>query len=324
MTLINGIEVDVLRQPRNACVDAVRNNEPLDEVLHVIVVNSNPCGYARRIKLAREFLLRMKEARNVMVYVVELAFAGQEYYITDAHNPRHLRLRAEVPLWHKENLINIGVRQLLPPHWKAMAWVDADIEFENSRWARDALRILNGCSDIVQLWSHAVDMDAAGQTMQTFESFSSHHVREALYDCKWHPGFAWAMTRRAYERTGGLYEVSILGSGDTNMATALRGQGVKSLNAGTTVGYQASLAQWEARAIGLRIGYVPGVIRHHFHGSKLNRQYNSRWTILVRHRFDPAAHLQTSAQGLLEPTPACPPELLQDIKTYFEQRKEDE
>lgn len=45
-------------------------------------------------------------------------------------------------------MINLGVRYLLPEKWKAFAWIDADIEFENSTWAVDTLKILNGSRDI--------------------------------------------------------------------------------------------------------------------------------------------------------------------------------
>lgn len=310
--------------PRNACVDALRN-DPLDCVLHVVVVNSNPCGFARRNELALQFLLSMKEAQNVEVYVVELAHEGQTYVLTEANNPRHLRLRGGAPLWHKENMINLGVRALLPPDWKAFAWVDADIEFENPRWALDALRVLNGSADIVQMWSHAVDMNAAGHTMKVFESFSLQHVRAAPFvSTQWHPGFAWAMTRKAFEQTNGLYEVSILGSGDMNMAMSLRGQALDTLNYEASDDYKASLASWQSKAQGLRLAYVPGVIRHHFHGNKRNRQYDTRWQILIRHGYQPSAHIRRGAQGVLEPTEQCPPSILSDIVDYFKARNEDE
>jgi len=50
-------------------------------------------------------------------------------------------------LWHKENMINLGVQKLLPPTWKAFAWIDADIEFDSPSWAIDTLKVLNGSCD---------------------------------------------------------------------------------------------------------------------------------------------------------------------------------
>ena len=63
----------------------------------------------------------------------EMAEAPQwllDYINTNANNKKHLQLNTNnIPLWHKENMINIGIRKLLPNNWKAVAWIDADIEF---------------------------------------------------------------------------------------------------------------------------------------------------------------------------------------------------
>ena len=326
MTVINGIEIDVADVPRNPAVDAIQNNERIEKKLHVIVVLSNPCQFARRFRLAREFLLRMARERDIIVYVVELAYGDQKFYVTSTTNPKHLQLRTTTPLWHKENMINIGIRKLLPTNWKACAWIDADIEFDNHTWATDTLRILNGSSDIVQLWSHACDMDHNGSSMRVFESVGYLHSRNEHHnpDKVWHPGFAWAMTRRAYEKCGGLYDVSILGSGDHNMSMAIRGYGRDSLNVDMTEAYKHSIEEWQSKIAGVRLGYVPGVIRHHFHGSKFNRHYHDRWEMLRNHHFDPYTHLSRNKDGLLVPTESCPPELLNDIMRYFAQRNEDE
>jgi hypothetical protein len=149
MTIINGIEIDTLQVSFDEIRNAILNNEPLDTTLHVIAVISNPCQFARRYILAREFVKRMENEQNIRLYFVELAYGDQQFYLTEKHNPRHLQLRATTPLWHKENMINLGVKKLLPVGWKAFAWIDADIEFESITWASDTLKVLNGCRDVV-------------------------------------------------------------------------------------------------------------------------------------------------------------------------------
>ena len=74
----------------------------------------------------------------------------------------------------------------------------------------------------------------------------------------------------------------------------------------------------------LRLGYVPGVIRHYFHGSKKNRKYRERWEILVKNNFDPLTYIRRDANGVLEPTEICPQEMLDEIMEYFKERNEDE
>ena len=307
-------------------MDAIKNNDLIEENLHVVAVISNPCQYAKRYKLAREFLLRMSRESNVIVYVVELAYGNQKFYVTSPDNPRHLQLRGDTPLWHKENMINIGVRKLLPKNWKAMAWIDADIEFDNHNWASDALKILNGHSDVVQLWSHACDMDQSECTMKVFESVGYLYSRKEKHNPQkvWHPGFAWAMTRKVYEKSGGLFELSILGAGDHNMSMAIRGHGIDSLNVDMTDDYKQSIYEWQKKVDGVRLAYVPGLIRHFFHGSKANRRYHDRWHILRDFKFKPSEHLTKNKDGLLIPTESCPKGLLDSIMEYFKQRNEDE
>jgi hypothetical protein len=260
MTVINGIEIDIGVPYIDEIRSAIINNYPIDNVLHVIIVVSNPCQFARRYILAREFIKRMTDQPNIQLYVVELAYGDHGYYVTSASNKNHLRLHASVAMWHKENMINIGVKRLLPPEWRAFAWIDADIEFENSSWALDTLKVLNGCRDVVQLFSHAVDMDKYNNAMSIFPSFGFQYTKQRPYGGAginmWHPGYAWAMSRKAYDKIGGLYDLSILGAGDHNMAFSFIGNSMKSLNEQASNGYKQSLLEFEARAHGLRLGYV--------------------------------------------------------------------
>jgi hypothetical protein len=328
MTIINGIDIDVSPYAPDEIRKAILNNSPIDNVLHVVAVISNPCLYARRYILAREFINRMEKEENVILYVVELTYGDQKYYVTDKNNKRHLQLNTATPLWHKENMINVGIKKLLPPSWKAVAWIDADIEFENPGWALDALKVLNGCRDVIQLFSHAVDMDKEENAMSVFPSFGFQYSkgRSTMGNGinMWHPGFAWACTRSAYNKMGQIYDVSILGAGDRNMALAFIGKGLMSMNGQTTDNYKQSILDFQKKVINLRLGYSPGVIRHFFHGSKKNRKYEERWKILVDNAFSPSKHITENADGLLVPTPQCPPKLLSDIMNYFLERNEDE
>lgn len=329
MTVINGIEIDFIEYEQNDMKQAIINNEPIEENLHVIAVVSNAGLFARRYILTKEFLDRIdKEEPNVITYVVELAYEKQQFIITDSKNPQHLQLRVNTPLWHKENLVNVAVKQLLPKGWKAFAWIDADIEFENVTWAKDTLKILNGSKDIVQIFSHALDMDMVKNTMKIFSSFGYQYTKKKQYISNgndyWHPGYGWAITRKAYERIGGLYEYAILGSGDNIMALSIIENGLKSINDESTDDYKDSILEYQRKIRTLRLGYVPGVIRHHFHGSKKNRKYNERWRILLDHNYSPTEHITRNNKGILVPTQTCPPEIIEKIKSYFFERNDDE
>ena len=329
MTIINDIEIDDIEYTKNTTKEAILNNDPIEDKLHVVIVVSNPCLYASRYILAREFIKRFdEEEHDAILYVVELTYGKQKFLVTEKGNPRHLQVNTDsAPIWSKENMINMGVRHLLPPTWKAFAWIDADLEFENPSWAKDTLRVLNGSKDIVQLFSHAVDMDENKLTMNVFNSWGYQYAKEKPYCGKgpnfWHPGFAWACTRKAYERMGGIYEKAILGSGDNIMAFCLIKNGLKAVNPASHPDYLQSVLDFQERVKNLRLGYVPGVIRHHYHGSKKDRKYSERWQILISHQYDATSHIRWESNGLLVPSSSCPPGLLADILGYFRERNED-
>jgi hypothetical protein len=308
--------------------DAIENNDPIEENLHIIAVISNICLFKKRYHLIREFMRRMEFENNVILYIVELAYGSQPFAITSATNPHHLQIRTEHAIWHKENMINLGVRQLLPSTWKAFAWIDSDVDFDNNDWALDTLKILNGARDIVQLFSHAIDMNQEEETMNVYNSFSYQFCHGYPYSHKfpnyWHPGYAWACTRKAYEKMGGLFELGILGASDHIMSFCLMNKGGQSINDKYSEDFKSEISQFQKRVKRLRLGYVPGVIRHFFHGSKANRKYIERNEILLRYNYSPSLHLTKTPQGLLIPSPHFPHAFKNEILEYFQQRNEDE
>ena len=73
----------------------------------------------------------------------------------------------------------------------------------------------------MQLFSHIHQMSPDNsQSLSVQESFAYRHVT-MNNGVGGHPGFAWASSRWALERTHGLIDEHILGSGDYLMALAL-------------------------------------------------------------------------------------------------------
>lgn len=328
MTVINGIEVDDINFKINQLKMALNNNNPIEKKLHVIVVISNPCLYARRYQLFNQFVNRMGEEDNVELYVVELAYNDQNFIVTKSNNPKHLQIRTKTPLWHKENMVNLGVKYLLPKNYKAFAWIDADIEFDSNTWALDTLKILNGYKDVVQLFSHAVDMDKDETTLKMFNSFGYSYAKNKQYSNKgvdyWHPGFAWAMTRKAYEKIGKLYDAGILGSGDNIMAFSFINKSNHYVNHKYSDDYNNSMLKFQEKSKSLRLGYVPGVIRHYYHGKKKNRNYVERTEVLAKYQYSPIQDIRYDKVGIIIPTNHFSEEFKEDIMNYFLERKEDE
>lgn len=313
---------------KNEIKEAIKNNDPIEDVLNVIIVISNPCLYRRRYVLLKEFVKRFEDEENVRLFIVELIYKNQEFVITEKDNKQHLQIKTEIPIWHKENMINLGVKYLLPKDWKAFAWVDADLEFDSSTWALDTLKVLNGCKDIIQLFSNCIDMDRDGQTLNIFNGFGYSYANEKKYTTKgldyWHPGYAWAITRKAYEKIEGLYDKGILGSGDSIMALGLIGKVQNMFRDDYHPDYHESMITFQEKCKRLRLGYIPGVIKHHYHGSKQNRKYTERWKILMKYQYSPKKDLVYDKVGILTPSKTFSEEFKDEILNYFKERKEDE
>ena len=335
MTVIEGTKVQHIKYIKNDIKDAIRNNDKIEENLHMVICISNPVQYESRYILARKFIKRIEEEeKNVILYIVELVYdlanKKQDFVVTDSNNKRHLQLRTVIPLWHKENLLNIGIRKLLPFDWKCVCWADADIIFDNPHFAIDTLKILNGTRDIVQNFSHCVDMDENENAMSIFSGFGYQYMHNKPYKSdgnpnnQFHCGFVWSCTRKAYEQMGGLFDTALLGSGDHHMALCWINNGINSINTSASDGYKQSILEYEERCKGLTVGYVPGVIKHEYHGKKQKRFYNSRWKILIDNCYNQNEHVCYNKDGLLIPTVKCPKKMLDEIYTYFESRQEDE
>src|SRR5947207_773371 len=92
------------------------------DVLHVIVPISNYICYKKRYELFEKFKKHIESLDNIKLYIVEVAFKDRDFVVTEKNNPRHLQLRTESEIWHKENMINLMV-QRLPEKWRYVAWV---------------------------------------------------------------------------------------------------------------------------------------------------------------------------------------------------------
>ena len=140
----------------------------------------------------------------------------------------------------------------------------------------------------------------------------------------WHPGYAYAITREAYNRMGGLFDLGILGASDHIMTFCFMNKGLMSINDRYMDGFKQDIVNFEERVKSIRFGYIPGVIRHFFHGSKVNRKYVERNEILLKYNYCPEKHITRDASGILIPTADFCKEFQCEIYNYFLDRNEDE
>ena len=264
----------------NPTRDAIATNEPLQGPLPVIIlvplgpflaVHASQDESTESKMLVRHYLDRFQHQNreDIKLYLVEVAPSADSFRLTSSDNPHHLQHidldSAEPTQRSRHRLLNLAAQKLLPATWEAMAWVDIGAELESRTWAQDVLRLLNPKSfDVVQLFSHAAETDAWGNTTNLWSGFGYNHGRGAAYETDpamkgfWYPGGGWAYSRRAFDAGPGLVELSTdaISREDEIQAKCLVG-----LYSSSEGRLEANALYSEARWKNIRVGYVPGVLK---------------------------------------------------------------
>ena len=300
----------------------VTNNDKL----YVVTSIFNPQEYQSRYRLYNNFADYIKQFENVELWTVELIFEGQNFVVTQSDCPQHIQLKTDEILWYKENLLNIGI-QHLPVEAKYIAWIDADIVFENPNWSADTIAALDQYP-FVQMFEEALDLGPDGEVVGRDKSFIYKWLNGNENPKKrGRSGLAWAATRDALDCVGGLIDWGIVGSGDWFMAFSLTQQVTDSSLNRKSGGFSGQAIQAWAdlckKCVAGNVGYVTGSIKHNWHGKKSNRGYNWRWKILSENKFNPIEDLGYKENGLIK-LKSHKPQLLEDIQQYFQSRDEDD
>ena len=321
--------------------------------LYVITVISNPRRYRSRYRLYRAFEHHMAES-GVEFFTVEFAFGRRQFEITDRSNPYHVQVRGgdKHEIWLKENLCNIGLSRL-PPEAQYIAFVDADLTFARPDWAQETMHQLqhyaavqmfshiqylgpdeepiHGGKSFMELWKSDVPLRGVfrddGRVMDYgYGQISKERIKGAYGP----PGGAWAYRRATLDKLGGLLDVVIHGGGDHWMCLALLGKLSLYLPKDKLhANFVKILNEWQNRAqrhVRRNIGVVPGLVLHHWHGSRENRGYSDRGQIIVKHQYDPMTDIKRDWQGLIHLEDDGSDrfvDLREALRRYFNSRNED-
>lgn len=309
--------------------------DQIKEPLYVITTVFNPIRYKTRWKLYEDFAKMVEEA-GAILYTAEVTFGERFPAVTDSTNPKHIQIRTSNEFWMKENILNL-IMNRLPADWKYVAWIDADVTFSRDDWANETLHQLQH-HKMVQMFSQAHDISSDYEIVNESRSFmwcyynDTPEITKAGYyypaavkgQYYWHPGFAWAARREAIDAVGGLIDWAILGNADYLMALILTGKPLPTLSYLGVHG-ERWIKNWQQRAdqhIKCDIGFVKGLLLHHWHGPKVNRAYKTRNKILTESKFDPEIDLKRDSQGLWQLS-GNNIKLRDGIRQYFRNRNED-
>jgi hypothetical protein len=342
-----------LTEPHKPHHELHRVGADLDQ-FWVVTVLSNPIRYKRRYELYWRFK-QMCEDAGVKLITVEQAFGNRPFMVTEPNNPFHLQVRSVEELWHKENMINMGIRHAcaiapgLGLKVREVAWVDADCRPGRMPrdWFEETWHQLQHY-EFVQMWENLIDMDYNFNPIgEAQPSFMANYVKygtpnpeefrqiELEYGVTKNgrvvfgrPGLAWAANIEALNAVGGIIDYAILGAGDWYMAHGLVGSLVSARSEYAQGPYMSKMLEWQARAqrwIKRDVGYVSGIVYHDFHGRKALRFYGTRGKILSDCKYNPETDIKYDQHGMLqlETYDERQIKLRDQIRAYFRARNED-
>ena len=106
--------------------------------LAVLTTHFNPAGYERSRNNFNIFEEGMKK-QGADLWIVEVAFGKDDFHLPS--NEKTIRLRAGDIIWQKEAALNVLIERL-PSEYDKIAWVDADLIFNNDNWLNETSSIL--------------------------------------------------------------------------------------------------------------------------------------------------------------------------------------
>ncbi len=279
-------------------------------MLAAITCFFNPIEYEN---LLRNYWMFREDLKDVDLFTIELSFNG-DFTIEDAI---HIDGAPEHIMWQKERLLNHLAKQL-PDKYDKIAWIDADVLFDNKEWAKEAEEKLDK-HPMIQLFENGRDTDSnLDLTEQSPGIVCGGFAGNAL------PGKAWAARREIFNT--GLLDTHIMGGGDIMMYYAAMGMFNTFMLTRTNIEWRRSYLKWAApfyQYIKGNLGCVSGDITHLYHGTYADRQYVERWMILSRARYNPDEDIRINEDGIWE-WATDKRDLHQAVADYFEERKEDE
>ena len=292
----------------------------------------NPAGFRSKRRNYDLFRERI-DAAGIPLVTVECALGDLPFELPPGPGVR--RVRGGDILWQKERLLNVAIASL-PDACRKVAWLDADILFENPDWAvataacLDDFPVAQPFDRAIRLPRGAIDDDGRGTNYQGFAAVYASQPQRLLagdFAAHGHTGFGWAARREVLAERG-LYDACIAGSGDHMMAHAFCGDwtsGCVDRIIGSANRHRSAFADW-CRAVYPRVrakvGAVPGAVLHLWHGEVGDRRYVDRNRELAGFAFDPAADVRIGAGGCWEWS-SDKPNLHRWAAEYFGRRRED-
>lgn len=285
-----------------------------DHALYAIIPFYNYSNSKYRLDNLYSFIDEYKTKHNLRIVVVEAIHNG-ERPLQDLSNDiyAHVKYPIKQKLWHKENLINVAIKQHLPKDWNYVCWIDSDIHFLNKNWVNDAINELS-FYDFIQLFDSAILLKEKNEVFSLDNNFLIYSswlkfcknkfinpknkfelINKKLYEdlqkeivFEPHSGFAWGTNRNFYNKIEKLWDYNLIGGADDIIAKCVT-QNIQDhpFKILYSEEYEKTLLQYYNRFGSCKYNNIRGSIVHYWHGSYKSRKYHNRHEILKSYNFSP-------------------------------------
>jgi len=277
----------------------------------------NPLGYANKSENYSIFRESSKK-QGLKLLTVELAFGKTPFELkeTDADILIRLRTKKENIIWHKEAMLNIGLKNL-PADCDKFVWLDCDIIFKNDRWISETSTLLERYA-LVQPYRYFIRLpkgkrDLGPDQINELITSGKHSYGVSLIDIEKkaksksyidpNSRGIWAARRKIFDIIQ-FFEYDIVGGGDTWMLHAF----TSSIPITTKLDlypdtFRQKYLKWYSvatREIKGSVFVSEGAVLHLWHGKIENRDYWGRHKKICEANYNPDTDIIKDSQGLWE------------------------
>ncbi len=302
--------------------------KPTKSDMAVLLVYFNACSYKnleRNLRLTYQSLIDAE----IPVFLVEHLFKDQEPIFPENGNTI-FNTRSDSYMFYKENLLN-WLMPKVPAQFTKFYMMDCDLIFSSPTWYDDVSALLD-TYDVVQPFEEAIWLKSDLKTVLDKRIGFAYgwHLHHKLNLTKYHPGFAWAF-RRDFIEPIGIFDLNILGSGDTILASAAIQQNYiqKVWHTRTLEKYRILSEEYIDKFNSVKTTYYSNIVYHLWHGSLSNRHYYNRYerfeSVYMKYFTTIDENIfHHNSYGLYEYKEDLREPFNQIILEYFESRNEDE
>ena len=301
---------------------------PNEKSLGVVCCYFNPYNYkSKKDNFLVFFKKTSRQVNNLLV--VELIYKNQKHSLPSEINS--LKVYSDQILWHKENLLNIGISKLIYQGYENIAWLDADVIFNNSHWPGETVEKLQR-SNLCQLFSTSrqyINKDDSVYRDGCVKYWKISGSTQSI-NTVYKTGYAWA-SKSSILQSCKLYDKAILGGGDSLLwnASFSKGFNLYGIMQNHPIlklrlpSYFQDYFNWSKEWGELIKGKVDcndDTISSLHHGRIKNRKYIKRYELLKKHDYCPIGDTYYD-ESILK---CNNKKLTNDINKYFFYRNEDD